>query len=312
MTTDEAIREAKNRWARRRRRLIGYGQWQPFTDATPAREHVLAIKAAGMGLANIAARTGVNRGSLDHLLYGSPPIPPAAQIRTENAQALLAYWPTLDDYEDHNIIDGTGTRRRMQALAMAGWPSRAVHQRIGIAHAQTFERLYHCEKVTARLARAVRDFYNEFSAKKPEEHGVEAWIAKRARGNATKKNWSPAIVWDDDSIDDPASVPDWTGVCGTDRGYWVHKRQRLPMCARCEQAHVEWLAEHAHLTPQELNREQFRARAAAASREADLAADARELMRFYVGLDQAAERLGVTKQHLQQALIRHPDLERAA
>ena len=54
MTTDQAIREAKNRWARRRRRLIGYGQWQPFTDAEPARRHVLAILGTGMGLAGIA------------------------------------------------------------------------------------------------------------------------------------------------------------------------------------------------------------------------------------------------------------------
>ena len=208
MTTDQAIREAKNRWARRRRRLIGYGQWQPFTDAAPAREHVLAIKATGMGLAGIAKHTGVKRGSLDHLLYGKDNLPPAVKIRTENAEALLTYWPTLDDYEDHNTIDGTGTRRRMQALAAAGFPSRAVHRIVDTAHAQTFERLYACDKVTARLARAVRDFYDECSAKKPERYGVEAWIADRCRANAVKRGWALPIAWDDDTIDDPEAEPD--------------------------------------------------------------------------------------------------------
>jgi predicted DNA-binding protein (UPF0251 family) len=58
---------------------------------------------------------------------------------------------------------------------------------------------------------------------------------------------------------------------------------------------------------QELNQERFRARAAATTREADLAHDARELMRV-CGLttEQAAERLDVTRPHLHQALKRHP------
>lgn len=47
--------------------------------------------------------------------------------------------------------------------------------------------------------------------------------------------------------------------------------------------------------------------AAAASREADLAHDGRELLRHGADTEQAAERLGVTRNHLQQALLRHPD-----
>lgn len=207
MTTSQAIREAKNRWARRRRRLIGYGQWQPFTDAAPVREHVLAITASGMGINRIAERTGVRRGTLDHLLYGTGDFPPAVRIRTESAETLLAYWPSLDDYDDHTVIDGTGTRRRMQALAAAGWTAHAVQRCIGIAHPQTFERLCHRDKVTARMARAVRDFYTEFSSKRPEENGVEPWIAERARTHAARKGWVGAGAWDDDTIDDPQFGP---------------------------------------------------------------------------------------------------------
>lgn len=231
MTTEQAIREAKNRWARRRRRLIGYGQWQPFTDAAPVREHVLAIKATGMGLAGIAKHTGVNRGSLDHLLYGSDDFPPAEKIRTENAHALLDYWPHLDDYADRNIIDGTGTRRRMQALAAAGWSSHDVHRHVGSGHKQTFERLCTRDKVTARLARAVRDFYDEYSAKKPEEYGVEPWIAERTRAYATKQDWAPAIAWDDDTIDDPAAEPSYGQTLN------FHQRAQL---RREEIEHLAW------------------------------------------------------------------------
>ena len=246
MTTDQAIREAKNRWARRRRRLIGYGQWQPFTDAAPAREHVLAIKATGMGLAGIAKHTGVSRGSLDHLLYGSGDFPPAAVIRTENAEALLAYWPSLDDYENHNTIDGAGTRRRMQALAAAGWSSHAVHRHTGGAHKQTFERLYTCDKVTARLARAVRDFYNEYASKKSEEYGIPAWLAARTRAYAAKRDWAPAIAWDDDTIDDPAAEPSYGQTLN------FHERAQL---RREEIEHLAWCGHEPEQILARLNNE---------------------------------------------------------
>lgn len=314
MTTDQAIREAKNRWARRRRRAIAYGQWEPFTDAEPTRRHVLAIQATGMGLARIAKHTGVNRGSLDHLLYGSHPVPPAVQIRAENAQALLAYWPSLDDYEDGAVIDATGTRRRMQALAVAGWNSKAIHQHIRVGNPQTIQKLRARTKVTALLARTIRDFYDEVSAKTAEDYGVEPWVAGRTRTWAAKRQWAGPEAWDPDTIDDPDAIPDWTGCCGTDRGWWTHRIENIRCCPPCETAHTEWKQSIAHLSQQERWSAMSRARAAASNRGAVLAANGRELMRVGgLDYDQAAERLGITRQHLQQELKRHPeDLERAA
>ncbi|MFE4671054.1 hypothetical protein [Streptomyces sp. NPDC056723] len=312
-TTDEAIREAKNRWARRRRRLIGYGQWRPFTEAEPVRQHVLAIKTSGMGLRCLSKLTGVSIGSLEHLLYGKDEHPPAVKIRTENAEALLDFWPTLDDYEDRVHIDGTGTRRRIQALAMAGWPSAAIREHLGDVATGTVEKLRTRTKVTARLARAVRDFYNQVSTKTAEEFGVTPWIANRTRTYAARHNWVMAAAWDDDTIDDPNAAPDWTGVCGTDRGWWMHTLEGIPVCKPCETAHAAWLAERRHLPSGERFRQLALAKADASHREANVAHDARELIRVS-GLDyqQAAERLGVTRQHLQQALVRHPETMKEA
>lgn len=310
MTTDQAVRDARNRWQRRRRRLIGYGQWQPFTDAQPVRQHVLAIKASGMGLVGIVKHTGVSLGSLEHLVYGKDDYPPAVTIRTESARALLAYWPTLDDYDDHNIIDGTGTRRRVQALAVAGWSSKAMHQHASIANVQTFERLRARTKVTARLARAVRDLYDEVSAKTAEDFGVTPWLAARTRTYAAKHQWAGPEAWDDDTIDDPEAHPDWTGCCGTDHGWWLHNINSLPVCARCQDAHKTWLAERRDLPAVERFRQLAYAKGAASNRGATLAADARELMRITGhDLEQIAERLGVTRNHLQQELLRHPQPE---
>ncbi|MGW1949126.1 hypothetical protein ACWCRC_32985 [Streptomyces sp. NPDC001940] len=231
-TTDEAIREAKNRWARRRRRLIGYGQWHPFTEAEPVRQHVLAIKASGMGLRCVSKLTGVSIGSLEHLLYGKNDLPPAVKIRTESAEALLDFWPTLDDYEDRVHIDGTGTRRRIQALAMAGWPSVAIRDQLGDVATGTIEKLRSRTTVTARLARAVRDFYNQVSTKTAEEFGVTPWIANRTRGYAARHNWVMAAAWDDDTIDDPQAKPDFG-----DRVLSFHERAEL---RREEIIHFAW------------------------------------------------------------------------
>lgn len=307
MTTNPAVREATARQARRRRRLIAYGQWQPFVDAQPVRDHVEAIRRTGMSLAGIVKHTGVNSGSIDHLLYGKAPYPPAAKIRTENAQAILAYWPTLDDYEDGAIIDGTGTRRRVQALAAIGWPSVAVHQHVGHITSKAVERLRTNERVTARTARAIRDFYAKVSERPAEDHGVVPWVAARTRTYAAKFAYVPPVAWDDDLIDDPSARPDWTGFCGTDRGWWTHRLQKLTMCGRCEAAHGEWLQEHKHLSHGERYQALGRARAEASNRGAAIAKDARELMRLGADYETAAQRIGVTRQHLQQELIRHPE-----
>ncbi|MFJ8923912.1 hypothetical protein ACIREK_31095 [Streptomyces sp. NPDC102415] len=313
MSTDQALRDATRRWARRRNRLIAYGQWQPFVDAEPARQHVLAIRTnTGMSLANLAAATNVGIGTLEHLIYGCSGYPPAAQIRPESASALLAYWPALDDYIDGAVIDATGTRRRMQALSAIGWAAPAVHQRINFVNVRTVANLKGRELVTARVARAVRDFYQAVSGSPAETHGVAAVTAKQARSLARRNQWAAPSAWDDDTIDDPQAIPDWTGHCGTDRGWWMHTSQKLPMCEACQNAHEAWKAEHRVLPREEYMSALFLARAAASTRGAEIAHDGRELMRLGCTTEQAADRLRISKEYLQQELARHPAEQVAA
>ncbi|MBD0743514.1 hypothetical protein [Streptomyces sp. CBMA152] len=309
MTTEQTVREAKTRWARRRRRLIGYGQWQPFTDAEPVRQHVRAIQATGMSLANLSTAANVSGGTLDHLLYGGQGRPPAALIRIESAGKLLNYWPKLDDYVDGAVISAAGTARRLQALAVIGWPVQSIHRQLGFGNVKTIEHARIREHVTARLARAVRDLYRWASIGTAEDHGITPWIAVRCRNQAASHGWYGPAAWDDDSIDNPEALPDWTGHCGTDRGWWHHTLEHIPMCPRCQGAHETWLAERRHLAPAERLRQLGAARAAASNRGAILAADARELLRHGNDYERAADRLGVTRQHLQQELGRHPEPE---
>ena len=205
--TTAAERAAKARWMRRRRRLIGYGQWQPYADAAPVRQHVLALRELGVAVKTLSEKTGVSVGSLDHLLHGDSQYPPARQIRTESAQAILAYWPVLDDYPDGASVDALGSARRMQALAAIGWSYKAIHQHIGFVHQQTLERVGDHPKVTARLARAIRDFYTWASIGTAEDHGVTPWIARRGRNRATNLGYLAPAWWDDDEFDNPDYEP---------------------------------------------------------------------------------------------------------
>ena len=183
---------------------LSTGTWRPFVDAQPAREHVQAIRDSGMSVLDIARLTGVNRGSIDHLLWGSPPVPPATKIRPETAEALLNFWPTLDDYNDRALIDPTGTLRRVRALATVGWTWTGMAQYVEGWCRSTFERLDQKERVTASLARAVRDMYDEVSGHPAERYGITPWIAERARTRARRAGWPDPTFWEDyGGIDDP-------------------------------------------------------------------------------------------------------------
>jgi hypothetical protein len=265
----------------------------PIGEVLP---HIQMLLDSGMSQTLIARQAGISQSLISYVITGRN-----KTVQTAKARRILAVQPRR--FDGNAERPAVGSIRRVRALYSLGHGRAAISQGSGLSVASiSLLAEGRWNVIDNRAATALAAVYEELG----RQRGTSWKNERRARAEA----WAPPGAWDD--IDDPAAVPDWTGVCGTDRGYWVHKRQQLPTCARCEAAHVEWLAEHAHLAPQDLNRECFRARAAAASREADLATDARELMRFDVDLDRAAERLGVTKQHLQQALIRHPETETAA
>jgi hypothetical protein len=238
---------------------------------------------------------GCDHGNLREIANGHVPV-----ILCSTQNKILAVQPQIS--APGKPVDATGTTRRVRGLRALGYSPAFIAKAFGFS--ETHVRLLSRgdqPTVRHRIAVKVAAVFTEL-ATVPAPRSTSATMS---RNYAQAHGWAPPGAWDD--IDDPNAVPDWTGHCGSDRGYWMHQRQQLPMCPRCEQAHEAWLDEHGHLSMQELNQERFRARAAATTREADLAHDARELMRV-CGLttEQAAERLDVTRPHLHQALKRHP------
>lgn len=204
-TTDHQ-KAARARWAAKRRRLIGYGMWQPFVPAEPVRAHLLRVREAGMPLRATAARLNLSEYALDYLMYGDVAHDPGKEVRRETAELVLAYWPTLNDFPDAARIDPTGTRRRVQALETQGFNYRVMAARVNIGP-KNFGRALAGERVTAQLARAVAAMYDAWWNQRGEDHGVQQWAAERTRRQAAARGHYGPLAWDDDTIDDPRAVP---------------------------------------------------------------------------------------------------------
>lgn len=202
-----AARAASARWQVRRRQLMSYGQWEPFVDAEPVRAHLRKVNAAGMPYMAIAERLGLaQNSSLQHLVWGRGSYGPGKQVRRETAELVLSYWPSLDDFPDAARIDATGTRRRIQALAVRGWSRQWMAEQIGIRE-DHFRKSCSRDRVTARLARSVAALYDGWWNQDPIEHGLPMRSVSRVRSDAARSGFHSALAWDDDTIDDPNAVP---------------------------------------------------------------------------------------------------------
>jgi len=215
-------RQAAAAEVRHRRRLKAYGQWQPFTDAAPVREHVRSLKAAGLGWPRIARLAEVSPSTVSSLLYGRGGRPPTTRIRTTTAEALLAVRPGLDVMAPTARVDATGTRRRLQGLVAVGWPQRRLADRLGKDPTEIGLILHgRKSRVAAATALAVRALCRDLRALPPATRSPhERAAATNARNAAAARCWLPLAWWDDDPgphcIDDPDArpAPGWKREAG--------------------------------------------------------------------------------------------------
>lgn len=294
-------RTARNRHQKKIRIDRELGR-SPFTSPAKAQAHLQELHRS-MGWDTLAAATDVVLSNLIAIYQGK-----RKKIRHETEAKILAVAaPTKGDPGQY--IDATGSTRRLQALSCIGHSYDTLMTAADTC-ANRIVSIVNGRQPTIRrdLARRIEAAYQQLASSPPPRNKHTT----RTRNVARAKGWAPPGTWDDDRIDDPSAHPEWTGHCGTDRGWWTHSANNIPVCPPCEEAHQQWKAERAHLTHSERWSEIGKAKAAASNRGANLAADARELFTYGVTVEQAAARLGVTKQHLQQELVRHPAPEPAA
>jgi hypothetical protein len=148
--------DAVTSYERTRTRQTAYGRWQPYVDASPARQHVEELRAAGMGLKLIARHSGVAHGALAKLIYGDAQrrLAPSKRIRPETERKILAVQATIDTLGATVHVDATGTRRRLQALVAVGWSQSQLARRLDMAVSR-------CRRETRRLMARIRSIKPE-------------------------------------------------------------------------------------------------------------------------------------------------------
>jgi len=228
---------ARSLYDENRDRAMAYGTWQPWVDAEPVRIHIRFLQSCEMGLRAIAAAAPCDRKRLQGVLHGRPErgTGPQEKVRPALAAAVLAVEPTLENLAPSTLLNPLGTRRRAHALVAVGWPQQHLAAHIDMDPGN-FGQMLAREHVIARRALAVREMYDELWRADPVNHGATEGGINRARAYAADRGWAPPGAWDDDTIDEPAAYPDWTGKCGTPEGFWAHRYIAAPVCPPCRAA----------------------------------------------------------------------------
>lgn len=193
-------------YERRRVRQTAYGRWQPYVPADPARQHVRALMAAGIGLKRVAALSGISNGVLWKLLYGVGDRAPSRTIRPATEAKLLAV--TTDQHAAGAKIPALGTRRRLQALACLGWSINRLAEHADLDR-QPLDHALHGrgqDLVLRRTADAVTALHDElWNTPAPAEDQRSRISVSRTKTRAQRAGWQPPLAWDD--IDDPCEQP---------------------------------------------------------------------------------------------------------
>lgn len=180
----------------RRRKKLSRNGMCGMVDAEPVRRHILALQARGYSASGIASAAGVGNQLVEYALTT------ARKVHADTARKLLAVEVPA------GLVDATGTRRRMQALAAIGWTFSELSARLGCDRTQVHHWTT-TARVTQETAATARRLYDElWNVEPPECMG-----ATRNRSMAASKGWAPPLAWDDDEIDDPAATPhEWQRI----------------------------------------------------------------------------------------------------
>ena len=199
--------KANSTYERTRVRQQAYGRWDGLVDAEPAREHLQQLRAAGMGIRTIAKRLDLAESTLAKIVYGDPRrgAPPSRRVKPSTLAAILAVTP---DPADGACVDGTGTRRRLQALVATGWSQSRLARMLGWTVANLGRLVHRDGQVTHATARAVAALYDQHWQGPPEPADRwEATAITRAQQTARIHGWIVPMGWDDGDLDNPNARP---------------------------------------------------------------------------------------------------------
>lgn len=197
----ECCRRAALQVQAHRTRMLAYGRpTTDLVDAEPVREHVQALREAGVSLDTVADHSGVSTAVLQRLVYGNPANnrPPTQRMRPNNAEAILAVRADLHTLPEYALVDPSGTRRRALSLAWMGHSLSWQAAQCGYRTHEAFTHALRSERVRAGLARRMRVLFEEYWDR-PATGPTALWVHRRAE----RQGAVPPAGWDEEFLDLP-------------------------------------------------------------------------------------------------------------
>lgn len=170
-----------------------YGRPSPLIDPAPVRAHIDYLRGWGLSCAAIAEAAGISADAVKVHVAGQ-----RSRIHRRYATAILGVGLAPHPAQTRPLADGA--RRRVQALAVAGWPLEVQGQRFGLHSKGALVEVISNPTLLARYHWGLVELYDELSMKR----GPSNLTSRRA----IRRRWVPALAWDEDTIDDPTAKPD--------------------------------------------------------------------------------------------------------
>ena len=202
----EPCREANSEYERARRRRKAYGgDYWPWVDAEPVRQHVLSLMTKrgvgardGLGPKRIAQLSGVSHGTISKLLYGNyRGRPPSKRVRKDTAEKLLAVRPS-----QAYLLDARPTWRMIGELVAFGLPKNRIATAIGRGCAKSIQLSK--KLVSGENARAVAELHWRIYEQAPKFRLIcgcnppyEVLDRIEAQGDEVRRPiWLPHAEWE--------------------------------------------------------------------------------------------------------------------
>lgn len=178
-----------------------------MVDAAPVRAHIRWLQNAGLGIERLVSLAGISEGAVNALMYGSTAYPPSRRVHAHVAAAILEVTPTMDTLAPGAHIDATGTRRRLQALAAAGWPTATLAERLD-RHPKQLRAWRTATTCTVRIHTEIERLYAVLHYHRPHPvTATEHAAVTRTTTYAHTQRWAPPSAWRATTIDDPTARP---------------------------------------------------------------------------------------------------------
>ena len=184
----------------------------------PAAARILDWLAQDYSLRQIAAATHCNRRTIGDIASGRH-----TTCHRSTVHKILTATLGTSNIPDHQPVDATGTRRRLQALIAIGHSPISIARELAHSPGALSKVVNgHYPMVRQTTAKAVAALYREWSARPGR--------CVRSRNRAIADGWHGPLAWN--NIDDPAEIPEPEDIAE------ATNRNELALACRQEVLHL--------------------------------------------------------------------------